>query len=106
MSCHFINRQELLQIAEHRYYDGEDNGKDKAAEYYIINKEVLKENAKNKYRNLSEEKRDAKREYERNRYRNMRNVKKDKLKEYQRKYQATKIIRYYKYKYIYIYIFA
>ena len=55
MSCHFINKQELLQKAEDRYYKGEDNGKDKAAEFYIINKEVLKENAKNKYRNLSEE---------------------------------------------------
>ena len=56
MSCHFINKQELLQKAVDRYYKGEDNGKDKAAEFYIINKEVLKENAKNKYRNLSEEK--------------------------------------------------
>ena len=56
MSCHFINKQELLQKAEDRYYKGEDNVKDKAAEFYIINKEVLKENAKNKYRNLSEEK--------------------------------------------------
>ena len=56
MSCHFINKQELLQKAEDRYYKGEDNGKDNAAEFYIINKEVLKENAKNKYRNLSEEK--------------------------------------------------
>lgn len=35
----------------------------KAAEYYIANKKILKENAKNNYRNLPEIKKEAKREY-------------------------------------------
>ena len=46
-------------------------GKEKNAEYYLKNKDVLKENAKNKYRNLPEEGKEAKREYGRNRYRKM-----------------------------------
>ena len=40
----------------------------------------MRENAKNKYRNLSEEKKEAKREYERNRYRNMTENENNKLK--------------------------
>ena len=66
-------------------------GKENAAEYYIVNREVLKENAKNKYRNLSEEEKEAKREYGRSRYRNMTEDKKSKLKDYQKNYQAKKI---------------
>ena len=83
MSCHFINKQELLQKAEGRYYKGEDNGKDKAAEFYIINKEVLKENAKNKYRNLSEEKKMQKENMNEIDIETWQRIKKDKLKEYQ-----------------------
>ena len=83
MSCHFINKQELLQKAEDRYYKGEDNGKDKAAEFYIINKEVLKENAKNKYRNLSEEKKKQKENMNEIDIETWQRIKKDKLKEYQ-----------------------
>ena len=83
MSCHFINKQELLQKAEDRYYKGEDNGKDKAAEFYIINKEVLKENAKNKYRNLSEEKKMQKENMNEIDIETWQRIKKDKLKEYQ-----------------------
>ena len=44
MSCHIFNRQELLQKAKDRYHNC--CGKGKAAEYYIVNTEVLKENAK------------------------------------------------------------
>ena len=43
----------------------------KAAEYYISNKKILKESAKNNYGNLPEIKKEAKREYGRNRYRNI-----------------------------------
>ena len=50
MSYYFLNRQELLQKAKDRYHNCA--GKEKAAEYYIANKEALKENAINKYRNL------------------------------------------------------
>ena len=62
----FFNRQEWLQKAEDRYHNC--GGKEKAAEYYIANKnKVLKENAKNKYRNLPKEEREATREYGKNR---------------------------------------
>ena len=38
-------------------------GKKEAAEHCIDNKDVLKEKARNKYRNLSEEEKEAKRKY-------------------------------------------
>ena len=59
MSYYQFNRQEILQKSKERY------SKEKAAEYYLKNKEVK---ARNCYRNLSEEE-------------------KNKIKEYQRKYQ-------------------
>ena len=55
-----------MQKANDRYHNC--GGKEKAAECYIKNKEVLKENAKNKYRKLLEKERVVKREYRRNRY--------------------------------------
>ena len=60
------------------YHNGD--GKKEANKYYIANKNVLKEKAKNKYRNLCEEEREAKRKYRRNRYRDK--EKKYGLKEY------------------------
>ena len=46
-------------------------GDKKAAKYYEDNKEVLRENARNKYRDLPEEEKDITRAYGRDRYRNM-----------------------------------
>ena len=43
----------------------------RADKYYENNKELLSEEAKNKYRELSEEEKYIKREYGRNRYHNM-----------------------------------
>ena len=43
MSYYWFNRQELLQKAKDRY---DCSGKEKAAEYYIANKDVIKEKAK------------------------------------------------------------
>ena len=63
--------------------------------YYESNKEVLREKAKNKYRELSEEEKNIKREYGRNRYHNMseeNRLKEDRLKEYQRNYREAKNI--------------
>ena len=48
MSYYQFNRQEILQKAKEKY------SKEKAAEYYLKNKEVKKK-ARNRYRNLSEE---------------------------------------------------
>ena len=43
----------------------------KAKDYYKNNKERLKEQARDKYRSLSEEEKSKKREYGKNRYHNM-----------------------------------
>ena len=49
MSYSWFNRQEILEKAKKRY------SKEKAAEYYLQNKEVIKEKSRNRYKNLSEE---------------------------------------------------
>ena len=55
----------------------------KAKDYYKNDKERLRDNARDKYINLSEEQKNKKKEYERNRYHKMYEKKKQKLKEYQ-----------------------
>ena len=62
----------------------------RAKHYYKIGKERLREQARDKYRNLSEEKKNEKREYGKNRYNNMFEEKKQKLKEYQKNYRKAK----------------
>ena len=42
--------------------------KEEAAEYYLRNKEAIKEKSKNWYKNLSKEKKDKIKEYQRKRY--------------------------------------
>ena len=64
-----FDRQELLKKAKDRYHNC--GGKEKAVEYHIDNKVVLKENGRNKYRNMSVEEKEVKREYAKNRYKNM-----------------------------------
>ena len=59
----------------------------RAKEYYKNDKERLREKARDKYRNLSEEEKKKKREYGKNRYHNMSEEKKQKLKEYQKEYR-------------------
>ena len=54
MSYYWFNRQEILQKTKERY------SKEKAAEYYKQNKEVIKEKSKNRYKNLSKEKKNLK----------------------------------------------
>ena len=61
----------------------------RAKDYYENNKELLRERAKNKYRELSEEK-NIKREYWRDRYHNMSEEKKQRLNEYQKNYCEAK----------------
>ena len=51
-----------------------------AKDYYENNKELLRERAKNKYRELSEEEKNIKREYGKKRYHNMSEGNKKKLK--------------------------
>ena len=52
MSYYWFNRQQLLQKAKDRYH--QCGGKEKAAKYYLENKGILKEKAKNEYKDLSE----------------------------------------------------
>ena len=69
MSLYRFNRQELLQKVKDRYHNG--GGKKESTEYYIANKDVLKEKAKKKYKNLSQEEKEAKRDSSQNRYKNI-----------------------------------
>ena len=65
----------------------------RAKEYYGNDKERLREQARDKYRNLSEEK-NKKREYGKNRYHNISEEKKITLKEYQKNYLEAKKSQY------------
>ena len=87
MSYYLFNRQELLQKSKDRYLVC--GGQENAVEYYIVNKEVWKENA-NKYWNLSEEEKEGKREYDWNRYRNMAEDKKKQAKSVLKKLSSRK----------------
>ena len=62
MSYHWFNRQEILQKAKEKY------SKEKAAEYYVQNKEVIKDKSRNHYKNLSEEEKNKIKEYQKKRY--------------------------------------
>ena len=74
MSYSWFNRQEILQKARERY------SKEKAAEYYNQNKEVIKEKSKNRYKNLSEEEKNKMKEYQKKRYQELIQYKKEALK--------------------------
>ena len=50
MSYYWFNRHEILQKAKGKY------SKEKAAEYYAQNKEAIKEKSRERYKNLSQEK--------------------------------------------------
>ena len=62
MSYYQFIRQEILQKAKNKY------SKEKAAEYYLKDKEATKENSKNWYENLSKEEKDKIKEYQRKSY--------------------------------------
>ena len=61
----------------------------KAKEYYKNNKKILREEARTKYRELSNGK-NIKREYGRNKYKNISKENKQRLKEYQKNYREAK----------------
>ena len=66
MSYYWFNIQELLKKAKENYYN--KVGKEKAAKYYKDNKDVLKQKAINRHKNLTEEEKESKRQYSRERY--------------------------------------
>ena len=57
MGYYWFNRQEILQKAKEKY------SKEKAVEYYLKNKEVIKEKARDCYKNKSEEVKNNFKEY-------------------------------------------
>ena len=69
--CQFT-RNEVLLNAKARY------SKEKAAEYYLKNKEAIKK-SKNRYKNLSKEEKDKIKEYQRKRYQQLIQYKKEAL---------------------------
>ena len=62
-----------------------------AKDYYKNEKERLREQVRDKYRNLSEEDKNKKRKYSRSRYHNISEEKEQRLKEYQENYRETKM---------------
>ena len=54
-----------MEKAKEKYHN--NSGKEEATKYFV-NKDVLKEKAKNVYRNLSEEAKEVKRLYSKDRY--------------------------------------
>ena len=68
----------------------------RAKDYYKNDKKRLTGQARDKYRNLSEEDKNKKKkkEYRENRYHNMSEEKKQKLKEYQKNYRKAKNSKY------------
>ena len=74
MSYYQFHRQETLQKAKEKY------SKEKAAQYYLKNKEVVKEKARNRYRNLSEEENNKIKEYQKKKYQKLIQYKKEALK--------------------------
>ena len=66
----------------------------KAKDYYKNNKERLREQARDKYRNVSEEEKNKKREYGKNRCRIMSEEEKKRLKEYLKNYREAEKSQY------------
>ena len=74
MSYYQLNRQEILHKAKEKY------SKEKAAKYYLQNKEALKEEARDHYRNLSEEEENKIKVYQKKKYQELIQYKTDALK--------------------------
>ena len=74
MRYYLFNRQEILQKAKKTY------SKEKAAGYYIQNRETLKEKARDRQRNLLEEEKNKIKEYQNKRYQELIQYKKEALK--------------------------
>ena len=62
----------------------------RSKDYYKNDSDRLREQARDKYRNLSEEEKNKKREWGKNRYRNMSEEKKKRLKVYQKNYREAR----------------
>ena len=76
------------------YQKNRDAILNRVKDYYENDKKRLKEQAREKWRNLSEEDKNKKKEYGRNKYHNMSEEKKRRLKEYQKNYCEAKKSQY------------
>ena len=74
MAYYWYNWQEILQKAKERYSE------EKAAEYYLQNKEAIKEKSTQHYKNLSEKEKDKIKKYQKKRYQELIQYKKEILK--------------------------
>ena len=74
MSYYWFNKQETLQKANKKY------SKEKAAEYYLKNREVINEKSRERYKNLSQEEKNKIKQYHRKRYQKLIQHKKEALK--------------------------
>ena len=63
MSYYWVNREKLLKNAWYKYHN--KGAKQKAAEYYKRNADLIRLEAKNKYRNLAEKYKNTKRKSQR-----------------------------------------
>ena len=68
MSYYWFNRKGLLQKAKDRYHNCEGN--EKAADYYLENRGVLKKKQKVSIKTCQKIKKEVKREFGKNRYEN------------------------------------
>ena len=66
----------------------------RAKDYYENDKEILREQTREKCRNLSGGEKNKEREYGKNRYHNMSEEKTQRLKEYQKKFREAKRSQY------------
>ena len=66
MNHYLFNREKLLQKAWDKYHN--KCRKQKATEYYRRNADLIKFEAKNKYKNLSKKEKNKKGKYQRERY--------------------------------------
>ena len=85
MSYYWFNKEKLLKNAWNKYHN--KGGKQKAADYYKKNADLMKFEARNK--NLSEKEKNKKRKYQRERY-HMNSDLSERLKQYQKNYYAFK----------------
>ena len=82
-------------MSEKTYYQRNRDVILNRAKYYFENDKVrLREQERDKYKNLYEEEKNKKREYGKNRYHNMPEEKKQRLKEYQKNYREAKKSQY------------
>ena len=84
----YIKLSEITDLTD--YQKNQNITLNKGKDYYKNNKERLKKQARDKYRSLSEEKKNKKREYGKNRHHNMSEEKKQRLKESQKNCYRTK----------------